>query len=111
MTYVLISIAGVHYVTAVAVRTQEMFVCTTAGVVERIPWDKPYLDVASCIVLNKFVAGKIREIRYIGLFDRLKVILKKDDRTRIFIFVVGTSIIRVSCWIMFARVLLIINCT
>jgi hypothetical protein len=31
----------------------EVLVATTAGVIERIPWEEPYIDVSKAVVLSK----------------------------------------------------------
>jgi hypothetical protein len=48
-----ITASVVNKISAVGVRANELLVATTAGVIERIPWDKTYLDVSSCIVLTR----------------------------------------------------------
>ncbi len=42
-------------VSAVTLRASELLVATTAGVIERIPWDAPYINVTSAIVLSRYI--------------------------------------------------------
>lgn len=44
-----------HNVTAVVLKAEEVIVATTAGVLERVPWDEGFFDATAAIVLSRYI--------------------------------------------------------
>ncbi len=48
-----------HTITAIVARKADLLVATTAGAIERVPWDTPVFDATSAIVLTRSVGAAL----------------------------------------------------